>query len=57
MYEGEYFILKIDADRTSFDKLEVIGVKKYNLPISESDLTFPHSQIVYKFTENSSNIV
>lgn len=43
MYEGEYFTIKIQTDMTNCDKLEVIGIKKHNLPISESDLTFPQA--------------
>ena len=43
MYEGEYFTIKVLADMADCEKLEVIGIKKHNLPINESDLTFPQA--------------
>lgn len=52
--QGEHFTIKCSVVCGEYDLLEIIGVKKFKNPISESDLTFPNAQTFFKLTERLS---
>ena len=51
LHAGEYFrIVHCVVGCSEFDKLEIIGIKKFRNLISESDLTFPNATTLVKLT-------